>query len=258
MIRNLSGRGWLASLAVLALAMLMAGAAPAQATVPDTIQNVRFGDHTTFERAVIDLGHGGVPGQVAPTFSSSYRQGDWIVRVDLLSVTATARTDGSGLGRAISKYYVVRSRSSTGNMFVDFHLTGAAKSVNVFKLDNPARIVVDVTPGGTTLFPRPVTGASTVVTRPRTDMLVGPDTFIVSGYGRPFEASGVWRIKNASGTVVRRGTYTTSDWAATWGAYKFSAGYPSSLSGHSGTLQVGELSPKDGSFMGVSVPLRFR
>lgn len=258
MIRNLSGRGWLANLAILALAMLMVGGAPAQATVPDTIQNIRFGDHTTFERAVIDLGHGGVPAQSAPTFSSSYKQGDWIVRVNLPSVTATSTTDGSGLGRAISKYYVVRSRSSTGSLFLDFHLTGAAKSVNVFKLDNPARIVVDVTPGGTTLSPRPVTGASTVVTRPRTDNLVGPDTFTVSGYGRPFEASGVWRIKNASSIVVSRGIYTTSDWTTTWGAYRFSAGYPSSLSGHSGTLQVGELSPKDGSFRGVSVPLRFR
>lgn len=258
MIRNLSVRGWLANLAILVLAMLVAGAAPAQAAVPDAIQNVRFGDHTTFERAVIDLGHGGAPAQSAPTFSSSYRQGDWIVRVNLPSVTGTVRTDGSGLGRAISKYYVVRSRSSAGSLFVDFHLTGAAKSVNVFEMDNPARIVVDVTPGGTTLSPRPVTGASTVVTRPRADNLVGPDAFTVSGYGRPFEASGVWRIKNASGAVVSRGIYTTSDWMMTWGAYKFSGSYPSSLSGHKGTLQVGDLSPKDGSFRGVSAPLRFR
>lgn len=258
MIRDSSGRGWLVYLAILVLTALIVGAVPAQAAAPDTLQNVRFGDHVTFERAVIDLGSGGVPAKFAPDFSSSYRDGDWIVRVKLPTVTMTNKTDGAGLGRAISKYYVVRSGSSAGSLFVDFYLTGAARSVDVFKLDNPARIVVDVTPGGTTLFPAPVAGTRTVVNVPRTDRLVGSENFTVAGYGRPFEASGAWRIKNAGGRVVRQGTYTTSDWSVTWGAFRFSASYPMSLSGHSGTLQVGEFSPRDGSFRGVSVPLEFR
>jgi hypothetical protein len=249
----------LACLAIfLGLMVFALGSTPAQATATDTLQNVRFGDHVTFERAVIDLGHDGIPGQFAPTFFSSYRNGDWIARVKLPGVTATSKTDGAGLGRAISKYYVVRSPGTTGSLFVDFHLTGAARSVNVFKLDNPARIVIDVTPGGTTLFPRPVAGARSVVTKPRAGNLVGPGTFAVTGYGRPFEASGAWRIKDASGRVVRQGIYTTNDWMATWGSFKFSASYPASLSGGNGTLQVGEFSPKDGNFEGVSVPLKFR
>jgi Immunoglobulin-like domain of bacterial spore germination len=242
----------------LGLMVFALGASPAQATVTDTLQNVRFGDHASFERAVIDLGHDGIPGQVAPTFSSSYRNGDWIARVKLPAVTATSKTDGAGLGRAISRYYVVRSPGTAGSLFVDFHLTGAARSINMFKLDNPARIVIDVTPGGTTLFPRPALGARTVVTKPRAGNLVGPATFTVTGYGRPFEASGAWRIKDEGGSVVRQGTYTTNDWSVSWGSFKFSASYPARLSGCNGTLQVGEFSPKDGTFEGVSVPLKFR
>jgi hypothetical protein len=248
----------LACLAILGLMVLALGAAPAQATATDTLQNVRFGDHVTFERAVIDLGHGGIPGQIAPTFSSTYRNGDWIARVKLPGVTATSKTDGAGLGRAISKYYVVRSPGTTGGLFVDFHLTGAAGSVHVFKLDNPARIVIDATPGGTTLFPRPATGARTVVTGPRAGNLVGPSTLKIRGYGRPFEASGAWRIKDASGSLVRQGTYTTNDWSATWGSFRFSASYPARLSGGKGTLQVGEFSSQTGRFKGVSIPLKFR
>ena len=259
MIMNWLGHKRLAHLAILGLMVFALGATPAQATVEtDTVQNVRFGDHVTFERAVIDLGHDGIPGQFAPTFSSSYRNGDWIVRVKLPAVTATSKTDGTGLGRAISKYYVVRSPGTTGSLFVDFHLTGAARSVNVFKLDNPARIVIDVTPGGTTLFPRPAAGTRTVVTKPRVGNRVGPATFTVTGYGRPFEAGGAWRITDASGSVVRQGTYTTNDWIATWGSFKFSASYPGSLSGGNGTLQVGEFPPNDDNFEGVSVPLKFR
>jgi Immunoglobulin-like domain of bacterial spore germination len=255
----LVGHKRLACLAIfLGLMVFALGATPAQATVTDTLQNVRFGDHASFERAVIDLGHDGIPGQFAPTFSSSYRSGDWIVRINLPTVTATSKTDGTGLGRAISKYYVVRSPGATKSLFVDFHLTGAASSVNVFKLDNPARIVIDVSPGGTALFPKPAAGAGTVVTKSRASDLVGPGTFTVRGYGRPFEASGAWRVKDASGSVVRQGTYTTNDWSVTWGSFKFSASYPASLSDGKGTLQVGEFSPKDGTFKKVSIPLKFR
>ena len=250
----------LACLAILSLMMVFAlGATPARAAIEtDTLQKVSFEDHGTFERAVITLGYGKVLGELAPTFSSSYRVGDSIARVRLPAVTPSPKTEGAGLARAISRYYVVRSPGTAGSLFVDFHLKGAARSVNVYKLDNPARIVIDVTPGGTMLAPRPATGMRTVVTEPRARNLAGRGTFIVRGYGRPPEARGAWRIKNASGRVVRKGTYKTSDWAATWGAFGFSASYPTSLSGKRGTRQVGEFSAKDGRFRGVSVPLKFR
>lgn len=252
-------RGLLACLAVLALTALPGGAAPAQVAVAaDTLRNVRFGDHGTFERAVLDLGTADARGIVAPEYTASYREGDWVIRVGFPAVDNTFRSGGAGLGRAISRYYVVRSGGTARSLFVDVHLTDAAKSVRVFKLDNPARIAVDVTPGGTALFPKPKTGASAVVLQPRASSLSGPSRFTVSGYGRPFEASGAWRVKDSSGRIVSRGTYTTSDWYDTWGAFTFAAAYPVNLSGHTGAIEAGGLSPADGSFRGVAVPLRFR
>lgn len=181
----------LASLAILGLLVFALGAAPARETTgTDTLQEVSFEDHGTFERAVITLGHGRVPGDFAPAFSSTYRDGDSIARIKLPVVTRPLKTDGAGLGRAISRYYVVRSLGATRSLFVDFHLEGAARSVNVYKLDGPSRIIVDVTPGGHRLFPRPAAGARTVVTQPRVRNLAGPRAFpqsATAGHRRPEE-----------------------------------------------------------------------
>ena len=248
----------LVSMAV-ALCVLVPGPAPAEAqtTAPDRIDGVRFGDHGTFERAVTDTSTAGInPGSALP-FTYSYRNGDWVVRVNLPTAGDTLTTDGAGLGRAISRYHVVRAPGTSGSLFVDFHLTGAAKSVKVYKLDNPGRIVVDVTPGGTALFPRPRIAANAVALTPRAGKLVGPGTFAVNGYARPFEARGAWRLRDASGRVVRQGAYSTNDWTEAWGFYAFSVAYPASLAGTPGWIEVGEFSPKDGLFRGVSVPVRF-
>lgn len=225
----------------------------AEAAPAGGITDVRFGDHVTKERAVLDFRAS--PTGEPPRFSWNYRNGDTVVRVRMPETRATATTGGPGLGRAISHYRVVRAEP--GWLYVDLHLTGAASSVNVFALDGPGRIVVDVAPGGTQLFASPAHANSTYVMAPRAGKAVGPGGFRVAGYGRPFEASGVWRVKNSEGRIVNRGIYTTTDWTTAWGAYRFRAGYPVALSGERGTLEVGGLSARDGSFKGVSVPLRF-
>ena len=139
-----------------------------------------------------------------------------------------------------------------------FHLTGAASRVNVFRLNHPARIVVDISRGGTAMYAKPTIGANTAILTPRAGRTVGPRTLIVKGYGRPFEGRGTWRVVDTSGKVVRQGTYTTSDWATTWGAFAFIAAYPERLARTEGTLEVGQYSPTDGDFQGASLPLSFR
>ena len=256
--RAAASRRLLGYAAALVLAAFVAGLASAGATTtqPDTVRDVRFGDHMSYERAVIDLGSRRARGELAPRYRSSYRDGDWIVRVDLPTIRHTLTTDGSGLGRAISRYHVVRTLR--GNLRVYFHLKGAASSVDVFKLNHPARVVIDVRPGGEALYAKPAFGANTVILNPRSEKWVGPGMFIVKGYGRPFEEQGTWRVLNASGKVVRQGTYTTSDWANTWGAFAFSVAYPERLAGTEGTIEVGQHSPRDGGFEGATVPLNFR
>jgi hypothetical protein len=222
----------------------------------DTLRNVRFGDHGTFERAVIDLGFDNTtPADVVPPYSWS--ETNEIVRVHLPTVNDTSRSDGAGRNNAISRYYVVRAAGATANLYVDFHLTETAQTINVFTLNNPARIVVDITPGGTPLATRPAVGPGTVVIAPLGGSQVGPNLFRVTGYGRPFETYGSWRIRDSNDNVVQQGNYRTTDWTLTWGTFGFAAGYPTTLSGGSGTLQVGEF-VGDANFQGATVPLTFR
>jgi hypothetical protein len=244
--------------AVLVLAVSLVGLAPvgAATTPPDTVRDVRFADHIDYERAVIDLGSRQESADLAPSYRSSYRDGDWVVRISLPTTGRTLTTGGVGLGGAISRYHVVRSRR--GSLSVYFHLTGAASSVDTFELNHPARVVMDVSGGGKALYAKPAVGANTVILTPRADRSVGSGTFMVRGYGRPFEGRGAWRVKDASAKVVGRGTYATSDWATTWGAFAFRVTYPQRLAGTKGTLEVGQYSPSDGAFKGASVPLSFR
>ena len=224
----------------------------------DTLRNVRFGDHGTFERAVIDLGFDNTtPANSAPLYSWS--DTNEIVRVHLPTVNATAKADGTGLNKAMSRYYVVRASGTwSSSLYVDFHLREVAQTVNVFALDNPARVVVDVTPGGTSLAIGPAISPIAVVTSPLGGSDVGPNLFRVTGYGRPFEPSGIWRIKDSNDDVVQDGNFRSSDWASTWGTFSFAASYPSIISGQTGTLQVGVFSEVSGEFQGASVPIDFR
>lgn len=249
-----------ACLAVLFVGSLAMGTASAQPVGPaDTVWDVRFGDHGTFERAVIDLGYSdlNVPPDFAPRYRWTMNGGGTIVRVTLPTADSTFTTDGFGLGAGISRYYVVRSLNGK-RLAVEFHLTEAAGTPEVFYLNYPGRIVVDVPTTGQNFRPKPVVGENVVVKQPRAGYTVGPEIFTVTGYARPFEAQGTWRIKDAFGNVAREGTYFTSDWATTWGRFAFSADYPAYLSGQGGTLELGEYSSRDGSFVGTSVPIAFR
>ena len=244
-------------ISVLAISFAVPATAQQSTGSADTILDVRFGDHVTYERAVIDLGIDELPSETVPYYSWTALDGRTVLHVHLPSVNSTKTTDGEGLGMAFRSYYVTRAETG-GHLDVDLQLTNDAGPANVFYLNNPARIVVDVPLSGDNAYPKATYGDSTVITQPRAGYTVGPDMLTVVGYGRPFEATGTWRIKDSEGSVVREGSYTTTDWAETWGNYAFSAEYPDSMSGKRGTLEVGSLSAKDGSFDGVSVPLEFR
>jgi hypothetical protein len=240
------------------VALSLMGTAAAQGVgTADTVRDVRFGDHGSFERAVVDLGAGEFPADFAPNYRWAYTDGGTILRLVLPTVSSTLTTDGFGLDEAISRYYVVRSLGGN-RMSVEFHLTDAAGPATVFYLNDPARIVVDVPTSGQNFYPEPALGETVVVKQPRAGYTVGPGIFTVTGYARPFEAQGSWRVKDVFGNVVREGQYLTSDWATTWGRFAFTADYPAYLDGMSGTLEVGEYSARDGSFRGVAVPLAFR
>lgn len=244
-------------LTLTATATLTMGSASAQTLgAADTIRDVRSGDHGTYERMVFDLGYEQFPADFAPNYRWAYNGGT-ILRLNLPTVSSTFVTDGFGLGKGISRYYVVRNANG-GRLSTEIHLTDTAGPATVFYLNYPARVVVDVPTGGQDFRPDPAFGDNVVVKQPRAGYTVGPGIFTITGYGRPFGAVGTWRILDSTGAVAREGSYYASDWATTWGRFAVTADYPAYLGGQYGTLQVGQYSARDGSFQGVSIPLTFR
>jgi hypothetical protein len=139
-------------------------------------------------------------------------------------------------------------------------------------LANPARIAIDVkqSPTGTGLDVAARRGGTAVVLPIQAD-LNGPGVrtpITVSGWARPFEASGVAVLRTVgttpgSGTPVEAtftgtdfaGTvtdtsypYMTTDWTEAWGAFRFTI---EDLAPGTYELFVGELSMEDGAEQGV-------
>ena len=84
-------------------------------------------------------------------------------------------------------------------------------------------------------------------------------TFTLSGAARTFEANVVWRLKDSTQKVVANGHTTASlGTSALWGTFSTPVTLPTGVSGNM-TLEVYEVSPKDGSEQGVvAIPLLVR
>ncbi|MDP9266495.1 MAG: GerMN domain-containing protein [Chloroflexota bacterium] len=121
-------------------------------------------------------------------------------------------------------------------------------------LFDPARIVIDI--GGA-----PVAisdDGNTVVYAPAPGATLGT-VFDFGGVVRAFEAGYVWRVRDASGAVIANSHGTANiGTAAVWGGYDAKVTLPSSTAGRI-TLEVFQISPKDGSeFSKVAIPLTVR
>jgi hypothetical protein len=214
------------------------------------ILDVRYGEHEGYERVVVDLGTKGGPAEAVPEWKLASPTGDGLLRVFFPSVESTEVTDGGFGGGLLGDYYV--ARAPKGGMFVDVFATKAF-SYRVMELSDPARLVVDFATSGKPLaIPLPAEGKRTVLVEPRRDAEVG-DSFEVSGYSRNFEAMNTVILEDASGRVLARKTVRSNDWSDTWGYFETTIEAPS-FSGE-GTIKVGALSARDGSFEGIEVPV---
>ena len=124
-----------------------------------------------------------------------------------------------------------------------------ARPWRVGVMHNPLRVVVDV--AGT------AASDSIAVYSPRAGET--SRTFTISGFARVFEATVSWRIKDAVGTEVARGTTMASiGTSPLWGSFGTTATVPSNVSGNV-TLEVFWASPRDGADLGlVRIPLVVR
>ena len=216
----------------------------------DSIRNVRFGRHGSYERLVIDFGKNGGAATSVPRWRLSSPAGEGYSRIYLPGVRSTSAS-GSNLGGSImDDYYVVRAPN--GGLFVDVFATGGFR-YRVFGLDNPGRLVIDYQPSGSALGrPLPVRGKQVVVMEPRKGESVS-SPLTVEGYARTFEGQVTVLLKDSSGAVIARKSTKANDWSSTWGYFRTTLTFPA-FNG-SGTLEVGSASAKTGQFEGVSVPV---
>ena len=219
----------------------------------DSVLGVRYGLHEGYERAVVDLGTGDEAAKTVPRWTLSSPKGDGLLRVNLPSVSATEVSGGKFDDRLLASFHVVRAPE--GGMFVDF-FARSAFFYRVLEVGEPARLVVDFKPAGTSSkMPLPAEVGETVLVEPRRGARIS-DPLVVSGYSRNFEAANTITLTAATGGVVVRRTILGNDWLSTWGYFEATLDLPP-FSGE-GTLRVGTASARDGSFEGVEIPLRGR
>jgi hypothetical protein len=218
----------------------------------DSIQEVRFGKHEGYERAVVDFGSEGAPASRVPVWSLSSPTGEGYVRITFPDIDATSETDGIFGGSTLDNFYVVRAPG--GGMFVDVFAARAFR-YRVIELSNPARLVLDYQPTSVDLsFPIPARAKKTVLFEPRrAEAITSP--LRVSGYSRNFEASNTITLRASSGRILFRRTVLSNDWTETWGYFEASLEFPA-FKGLA-TLRVGSESPRDGSFEGVEAPVTY-
>jgi hypothetical protein len=217
------------------------------------VRALRWNAHEGCERFVIDLADGGdepagAPGRVRAELLRELG----VVRVSLLDVERVGpEATEAGFGGALAgAAYAVRSPEGRW-VFVDLHLAGSAEA-RLLLLRDPARVVVDLRPGGAPLPPPPATGTRVVVLEPRAGDASYPVK--VHGYARTFEANVVARLERAGEELLE--TFTTATaWVDAWGHFELTI--PRGPAGEV-MLHVGEYSAKDGSWEGVRIPLRMR
>lgn len=213
------------------------------------VATLRWAAHPGCERFVIDLAtEGGSPATRAGPVQAEVRRDLGIVRLLLGErIRDTAVADASFEGELARRAFVVRAEDRS--LYLDLHL-GEAALVRAFTLTSPARLVVDLRPGGSPLPPPPAMADLVVVLTPRPGSISYPLT--VAGYSRTFEANVVIRIR-AGGSLEAEEVTTATDYIETWGEFSLII-----EDGPEGpvTLFVGEDSPRDGSEQGVELELR--
>jgi hypothetical protein len=213
------------------------------------VRNIRSGVREGCERIVIDLSTGENAAESAGEVRAEVLRELGVVRVELRDVERVApdATDRRIDGSLASAVYSVWSPEGRW-VFVDVHLRAAAEAA-VSVLEEPARVVVDLRPGGGAIPSASPSSNRVVVLEPRRGRAAYP--IVVNGYSRTFEANVVFRLEQHGEEIAE--TFTTATaWVDAWGYFSTTI-----EDGPAGTvrLHVGEYSARDGTWEGVVIDL---
>ncbi|CAN5775879.1 hypothetical protein BH23GEM9_BH23GEM9_25730 [soil metagenome] len=220
------------------------------AASPDSreVTGLRWQAHDGCERFVIDISHGAAAANV----TAQVLRDDGVVRITLRDIERAAQeaTDASFNGQLAKGAYVVRSPDGPF-VFVDLHLAAPAEA-HVALLQDPARVLVDLRPGGRPLPSPPVTTQRVVVLGPRHGTASYP--LKITGYSRTFESNVVARLEQNGANVTEQFT-TATGWVDAWGYFTITI-----RTGPQGpiNLHVGEYSARDGTWEGARLNLDMR
>ncbi len=192
------------------------------------------------ERLMVDLAAGsGAPATSLGTTSAEFLRESGIVRVHLdPAVDTTGVSDIIFAGSLVDRVFVVRDFDES--LFLDVHLEAPAVA-RYSVISNPARLAVDLAPGGSEIGTPLYSDYVVVMPVPDT----GPTG--IEGYGRTFEANILLRVRSG-GEIISEGFTTATDYLETWGRFTFA--FPDDITGNV-EIFVGEDSARDGSEQGV-------
>jgi hypothetical protein len=221
------------------------GAADSDASQISSLAVFTSGVCERFEVGLVTDGF--APATSAPETSVEILPEAGVVRIQFNGrIASTAVTDSLIESGLVHQAFVVRALN--GGLFVDLHLARpvAARAV---EMRNPARVAVELRPGGEPVALGSAIGGSVVVTSPSQRVVEYP--FTIVGYARTFEANVIARV-NVDGATADQYVTTAADWLETWGEFRIDV--PSGPGGDI-TLFVGEESAKDGTLDGVDLEL---
>jgi hypothetical protein len=254
-----------------AATFLVSGALPLDSqpgTDAESIASIRRDIDNGRERVVIDFVRSdGAQAERAGRASAEILHEHGIVRVYLDdAVTTVGKTPEEIVRFTAPKYarlggeladqaFIIRSDNGTSSLYVDIHLAAPAEA-RLLALGSPARLVVDLQPGGppagTTM--QRLSGTQdpsgvVVLTPKQGETATYP--LRLSGYSRTFEAHIVAEVRQG-GAKVAATSGLTSDWLKTWGTFNLTID-----SGPKGPVEifVGDYSPANGEEQGVYIPL---
>jgi hypothetical protein len=198
--------------------------------------------YETCEQLIVELAAAsGAPATSLGMTTAEFVRRHGVVRVHLdPSVTGTTVSDIVFESALVDRVYVVRDADES--LFIDVHLADAAVA-RFTEISSPARLVVDLAPGGPDIIRAEQTDF--IVIMPLDDTLVGPIT--IEGYGRTFEANVIARARR-DGVLIAETFTTSADYLETWGWFELDL-----EPGATGAIElfVGEDSARDGQEQGV-------